>query len=94
MAMGGFHGLDPIPNPDKLARLVEAGQVRFVMVGDAQFISRRLGADEATRPIAEWVQAKGRLVDPALWHASALGGRRSGMRLYDLRPGSPTAATP
>ena len=86
MAMGGFHGLDPILTPDKLARMVESGQVRFVMVGDAPFISRRLGADEAARPVAEWVQAKGRLVDPALWRSSALGGRRNGMRLYDLRP--------
>jgi len=90
MAMGGFHGLDPILTPDKLARMVEARQVRFVMVGDAQLISRRLGADEAARPITEWVQDKGQLVDPTLWRSSALGGRRNGMRLYDLRPGSPT----
>jgi hypothetical protein len=60
------------------------------MVGDAQLISRRLGADEAARPITEWVQEKGQLVDPTLWRSSALGGRRNGMRLYDLRPGSPT----
>jgi 4-amino-4-deoxy-L-arabinose transferase-like glycosyltransferase len=90
MAMGGFHGLDPILTPDKLARMVEARQVRFVMVGDAQLISRRLGADEAARPITEWVQEKGQLVDPTLWRSGALGGRRNGMRLYDLRPGSPT----
>jgi len=94
MAMGGFHGLDPILTPDTLARMVEAGQVRFVMVGDAPFISRRLGADEAARPIAEWVQAKGQLVDPTLWRSSALGGRRNGMRLYDLKPGTPTEPTP
>jgi 4-amino-4-deoxy-L-arabinose transferase-like glycosyltransferase len=94
MAMGGFHGLDPILTPDTLARMVEAGQVRFVMVGDAPLISRRLGADEAARPIAEWVQAKGQLVEPTLWRSSALGGRRSGMRLYDLRPGTSTGATP
>jgi len=93
MAMGGFHGLDPILTPDTLARMVEAGQVRFVMVGDAPFISRRLGADEAARPIAEWVQAKGQLVDPTLWRSSALGGRRNGMRLYDLKQGTPTSAT-
>jgi len=90
MAMGGFHGLDPILTPDTLARMVEARQVRFVMVGDAPFISRRLGADEAARPIAEWVQAKGQLVDPTLWRSSALGSRRNGMRLYDLKPGTPT----
>jgi 4-amino-4-deoxy-L-arabinose transferase-like glycosyltransferase len=94
MAMGGFHGLDPILTPDTLARMVEAGQVRFVMVGDAPFISRRLGADEAARPIAQWVEAKGQLVAPTLWRSSALGGRRNGMRLYDLRSGSPTGAIP
>jgi len=91
MAMGGFHGLDPILTPERLAAMVEARQIRFVMVGDAGFISRRLGADVAARPITEWVQAKGQLVDPALWRSSVLGGRRSGMRLYDLRPAPPTA---
>jgi 4-amino-4-deoxy-L-arabinose transferase-like glycosyltransferase len=92
MAMGGFHGLDPILTPEKLAAMVEARQVRFVMVGDVPFISRRLGADVAARPIVDWVQAKGQLVDPALWRSSALGERRSGMRLYDLRPATPPAA--
>ena len=94
MAMGGFHGLDPILTPATLARMVEAKQIRFVMVGDAPFISRRLGADEAARPITDWVQEKGQIVDPALWRSSTLGGRRSGMRLYDLRPGPLTAASP
>jgi hypothetical protein len=61
MAMGGFHGLDPILTPDKLARMVEAKAIRFVMVGDAPF---------------------------------TLGGRRSGMRLYDLRPGPLSAVSP
>jgi hypothetical protein len=61
------------------------------MVGDAALISPRLGADAAARPIADWVHEKGQLVDPALWRAGALGGRRSGMRLYDLRPTPPTA---
>jgi len=93
MAMGGFHGLDPILTPDMLAKMVAGKEVRFVMVGDATLISRRLGADVAARPIVEWVQEKGQLVDPILWRSSALGGRRSGMRLYDLRPG-PTAGRP
>ena len=94
MAMGGFHGLDPIVTPEKLARMVEAGHVRFVMLGDASFISRRLGADVAARPIAEWVQEKGQLVDPSLWRVNALGGHRSGLRLYDLRPAPLAAANP
>jgi len=40
--------------------MVEAKQIRFVMVGDAPFISRRLGADVAARPITEWVRRRGR----------------------------------
>ena len=94
MAMGGFHGLDPILTPEKLARMVDTGHVRFVMIGDASFISRRLGADVAAQPIAEWAQEKGQLVDPSLWRAGALGGRRSGLRLYDLRPAPLVAANP
>jgi len=39
MAMGGFHGLDPILTPDKLARMVEDKGIRFAMVGDAPAIS-------------------------------------------------------
>jgi hypothetical protein len=91
---GGFHGLDPIMTPEKLGALVETRQVPFVMIGDAALISRRLGADQAARPIADWVQEKGQLIDPALWRAGVLGGRRSGMRLYDLRPGPLAAASP
>jgi 4-amino-4-deoxy-L-arabinose transferase-like glycosyltransferase len=86
MARGGFHGLDPILTPDRLAALVAARQVRFVMLGDLSFVSRRLRADVAGRPIADWVRANCRLVDPMLWRTAAPEGRR-GMRLYDLRPG-------
>jgi 4-amino-4-deoxy-L-arabinose transferase-like glycosyltransferase len=84
MARGGFHGLDPILTPDKLGALVARRQVRFVMLGDLSFVSRRLGAETAGRPIADWVRANGTPVDPALWRAVA--DRRSGMQLYDLRP--------
>ena len=94
MAMGGYHGVDPILTPDRLARMVAENEIRFVMVGDASWISRRLGADVAARPIADWVRANGQQVDPALWRSGALGGRRSGMRLYDLKPGPVTAASP
>jgi 4-amino-4-deoxy-L-arabinose transferase-like glycosyltransferase len=83
MARGGFHGLDPILIPEQLARMVEARQVRFVMVGDLSVISRRMGAETAGQPIADWVRANGRFVAPARWRSSGLGGR---MALYDLRP--------
>ena len=81
MARGGFHGLDPILTPDKLARIVEAGELRFVMLGDLSLVSRRMGAEIAGRPIADWVRANGKPVDPALWR-----GTRRGLALYDLRP--------
>jgi 4-amino-4-deoxy-L-arabinose transferase-like glycosyltransferase len=84
MARGGFHGLDPILTPEKLGTLAAAGQVRFVMLGDLSIVSRRLGAEVAQEPIAQWVRANGRPVDPALWRPP--GSRRTGMRLYDLRP--------
>jgi 4-amino-4-deoxy-L-arabinose transferase-like glycosyltransferase len=84
MARGGFHGLDPILTPDRLAALVAERQLRFVMLGDLSFVSRRLRADVAGRPIAEWVRANGTLVDPARWRPSALDTGR-GLRLYDLR---------
>jgi hypothetical protein len=72
MAMGGFHGLDPVLTPEQLAQMVEAKQIRFVMVGDLSSISRRLGAEEAGRPITNWVRAHGTIVDPALWRTRSL----------------------
>jgi 4-amino-4-deoxy-L-arabinose transferase-like glycosyltransferase len=78
MARGGFHGLDPILTPEGLARMVEAGDVRFVMLGDLTMVSRRMGAEIAGRPVADWVRAHGKPVGPALW--------RRGLALYDLRP--------
>jgi 4-amino-4-deoxy-L-arabinose transferase-like glycosyltransferase len=87
MARGGFHGLDPILTAERLADMAAAKQVRFVMLGDLSVVSRRLGAEAAQRPIAEWVRANGTLVDPGLWRGVSSTG--SAMRLYDLRPGTP-----
>lgn len=84
MAMGGFHGLDPAMTPEEIARLVEQRQVRFVLLGDASIVSRRMGADAAGRPVAEWVRTNGKPVPAQSWHSPA-GGRSSAV-LYDLRP--------
>jgi 4-amino-4-deoxy-L-arabinose transferase-like glycosyltransferase len=87
MAMGGFHGLDPILTPERLAALVEARQVRFVMLGDLSIASRYMGAESAGRPLADWVRAHGKPVDAAAWGGTSGGGGRGGRRqLYDLRP--------
>jgi 4-amino-4-deoxy-L-arabinose transferase-like glycosyltransferase len=84
MAMGGFHGLDPILNPVKLAHMVKKKQIRFVMLGDLSVISRKLGAEAAISPLAEWVEANGKLVDSRLWRSGSGTGSR--LRLFDLRP--------
>ena len=98
MAMGGFHGLDPILTPEALARMAEQGHVRFVMLGDLSPISRRMGGEAASRPVADWVRANGAPVDPALWRSRGSGavtGRRSAAGgLTALRsppPGGPRA---
>lgn len=87
MATGGFHGLDPILTPERFARMVQNNQIRFAMLGDLSRISRRLGAETAGRPIADWIRAKGKLVDFGLWQSSGIEDHK--LRLYDLRPESP-----
>jgi 4-amino-4-deoxy-L-arabinose transferase-like glycosyltransferase len=87
MAMGGFHGLDPILTPERLAALVADGQVRFVMLGELSIASRLMGAESAGRPLADWVRANGAPVDPARWSESPGPPFRSSRReLYDLKP--------
>ena len=86
MAMGGFHGLDPILTPERLARLVEARQVRFILLGELSIVSRFMGAEAAGRPLADWVRAHGRLVDAAFWGGTAGAGRAVRRQLYDLNP--------
>jgi 4-amino-4-deoxy-L-arabinose transferase-like glycosyltransferase len=92
MARGGFHGLDPILSTEKLARMIETNQVRFVMLGDLSVIDRMLGAEAAGRPMAEWVEAHGKLVDQTLWRSS--GSERGRVRLYDLRHDVPLMPAP
>ena len=92
MARGGFHGLDPILSTEKLARMVKTNQVRFAMLGDLWAIDRMLGAEAAGRPIAEWVEAHGKLVDPTLWRSA--GREKGNVRLYDLRPDVPLMSAP
>jgi len=91
MARGGFHGLDAALDPEKLARMASEKQIRFVMLGDTPTISRRMGADAAGKPVADWVRSNGKLVDPALWRASR---NRSNVELYDLRPDTALVPVP
>ena len=97
MAIGGFMGIDPILTPERLAALVTDHQVRFVLLGGGGDF-RRAGVESPTRAIAEWVRAKGALVDEARWRSTpapapppappgvAAAGRNAPPELYDLRP--------
>ncbi len=75
LARGGFYGLDPAVSPETLARMVDTKEVRFATVGDVTTVSRKMGADAAGKPVADWIRANGKLVE-----------QRRGIELYDLRP--------
>lgn len=75
LARGGFYGLDPAVSPETLARMVDTKEVRFATVGDVTTVSRKMGANAAGKPVADWIRANGKLVE-----------QRRGIELYDLRP--------
>ena len=83
LVRGGFQGLDPAINVDKLARMANEKQIRFVMLGDLSIVSRRMGAEAAGKPVSDWVRSNGKLVDPIFWRT---GRSRSAVELYDLHP--------
>jgi hypothetical protein len=72
MAMGGFSGSDPTPTADELAALVEAGRLRYVLLGGG--IGGRGGAADG---VTGWVTAT--------CSAVTIDGASSG--LYDCTPG-------
>lgn len=96
MARGGFFGGDPILTPESLARMAEAEQIRFVMLGDVWNDRRGPGDAGAATAVDTWIRANGTPVDPALWRSTepaavadgrrARGGGPGNMQLYDLRP--------
>ena len=69
MAIGGYLGDDPILTPSDIERLVTDRQLRFVMLGGFTLAPAKQAA--ALEPIARWVRANGRPVDPKLWRLSA-----------------------
>jgi 4-amino-4-deoxy-L-arabinose transferase-like glycosyltransferase len=82
VAMGGIHGLDPAMTPERLARLAEAGELRFVLLGDANAISRRMGANVVQRDVAAWVRTNGHRVPAELWRDT--GATNARLTLYEL----------
>lgn len=72
MAIGGYLGDDPILTPSDIERLASDRQLRFVMLGGFTLAPAKQAA--ALDPIARWVRANGRPVDPKLWRLSASAG--------------------
>jgi hypothetical protein len=72
MAIGGYLGDDPILTASDIERLASNRQLRFVMLGGFTLAPAKQAA--ALDPIARWVRANGRPVDPKLWRLSASAG--------------------
>jgi 4-amino-4-deoxy-L-arabinose transferase-like glycosyltransferase len=72
MAIGGYLGDDPILAPSDIERMASDRQLRFVMLGGFTLAPAKQAA--ALDPIARWVRANGRPVDPKLWRLSASAG--------------------
>jgi 4-amino-4-deoxy-L-arabinose transferase-like glycosyltransferase len=69
MAIGGYLGDDPILTPSDVERLASDRQLRFVMLGGFTLAPAKQAT--ALDPIARWVRANSRPVDPKLWRLSA-----------------------
>lgn len=92
MAMGGCLGRDPILTPSQLERMVQAGELRCVIVGGPSMVPPDTPRE---RLLADRIRVHGQRVDPALWRdgpeadrSPAPVARRPGgpAQLYDLRP--------
>ncbi len=87
MAFGGFMGTDPILPADALKRMVERGEVRFVVVSGMGSFGFSAGDEDRRRAFIAWVSANGVRVDPALWRGYEPGAsRRQPIGLFDLKP--------
>ena len=72
MAIGGYLGDDPILTPADVEKLAADRQLRFVMLGGFTLAPAKQAA--ALDPIARWVRANRRPVDPKLWRLSGTSG--------------------
>ncbi|QQS12602.1 MAG: glycosyltransferase family 39 protein [Rhodospirillales bacterium] len=89
MAIGGFLGTDPILDLDTLARRIDSGDVRFVLLAGRGSHGLRPVDEERRRAFAGWVRARATRVDPAMWRSlrpGAEGRAPPPLALYDFRP--------
>jgi 4-amino-4-deoxy-L-arabinose transferase-like glycosyltransferase len=68
-ALGGFSGADPIVSQDVLAKMVEGGQLRFIMTGGGRGFGSFPRAQEHLTALSDWVRSHGILVAPSLWRS-------------------------
>jgi 4-amino-4-deoxy-L-arabinose transferase-like glycosyltransferase len=99
LALGGYQGSIPVVTLPMLQGLVGSGQVRFVLLAEAerrrragegrQHLARRTAVQQA---ISSWVHERGVLVDSNRWHAAeetvADAAPPVAARLYDLGAGA------
>jgi 4-amino-4-deoxy-L-arabinose transferase-like glycosyltransferase len=71
MAFGGYYGNEATLTPEDFARMVSAGDVRYVLVATNQMGAMGGPARQASvrNGIEEWVQDKGTLVPPEAWQS-------------------------
>jgi len=87
MAFGGFMGTDPILSQDNLKRMVERGEVRFVVLSGQGSFGLGVDDEDRRRAFIAWVRANGKRVEPALWRGhDPWADRRQPIGLYDLKP--------
>jgi 4-amino-4-deoxy-L-arabinose transferase-like glycosyltransferase len=98
-ALGGFSGADPIVSQDVLAKMVEGGQLRFVVTGGLREFGTFPGAQEHLTALSDWVRGHGTAVAPSLWRSPendpvakarrrpfAARANATPIELYDLKP--------
>jgi 4-amino-4-deoxy-L-arabinose transferase-like glycosyltransferase len=87
MTVGGYLGRDPILTPGEFERRVQAGEVRFAILGGPSIVPPHSAGERA---MADWIRAHGVVVEPGLWGGSR--DNRVPAQLFDLRP--PQDGTP
>jgi 4-amino-4-deoxy-L-arabinose transferase-like glycosyltransferase len=87
VAFGGFMGTMPVLDGAALGRLADAGELRFVIVGNAQARRETAPQTDATR----WVRAHGRRLDLAAIAPEIADAR---FDVYDLHDEPPLTAPP
>jgi 4-amino-4-deoxy-L-arabinose transferase-like glycosyltransferase len=88
MALAGYLGRDPILTPERLARLVADGELRYVMLGGPSIVAPDSPQERA---LAHWVRTHGQRVPSALWRDAPEPSRAQAdaALLYDLGPDAP-----